>query len=439
MVQMSHLCRPLDQWSSYSFFLEVHLEVHLEDHPLPYATCTRLADLLLPLFLQLAPVPHSARRDIFLKLRVAQDLGCKEGPPVTSASNTAAGFLYKVTYRDSNIPYFSYIFIGNMGHDTANTITNVNQSDGATTAGTSKEHVHSNKVTAEDILSSGNSIIFLETSERIQLPSLVLCAIESAARVYSNRSVVVFMKGLNHTNSEDQKKGDLGHYPTLSSLDNIHIFPLIMEDIFNNTPLFNWYKKINTTLEKYWIHVSSDGCRLALIWKYGGTYMDTDIISMRPIPHRDFLAGESNQYSSNGIFGFSSQHNFTWKCMENFVQNYNGQSWGNQGPYLFTRVLKTLCILPKFNDTEDVMCDNIPFLNPQRFYPIKYPLWKQYYEVWTKLPTFNESYALHLWNYMNKNRETMLPGSNTLVEHLYQQHCPSTYAALQRNESIYIY
>ncbi|XP_018429913.1 PREDICTED: alpha-1,4-N-acetylglucosaminyltransferase-like, partial [Nanorana parkeri] len=156
---------------------------------------------------------------------------------------TAAGFLYKVTYKGSNVPYFSYIFIQSIEHETANKTVSVNQIDGGTTVGTFEEEVHANKVTSEDILSTGNSIIFLETSERLQLPSLVLCAIESAARVYPNRSVVLFMKGLNHTDSEDQEEKALGHYPTLVSLDNVHIFPLIMETFFNNTPLFNWYKK----------------------------------------------------------------------------------------------------------------------------------------------------------------------------------------------------
>ncbi|XP_072266469.1 alpha-1,4-N-acetylglucosaminyltransferase-like [Pyxicephalus adspersus] len=338
---------------------------------------------------------------------------------------TAAGFLYKVMYNGYNVSYFSYIFIQGLS---------VNPSDGTI----AKDQANSNKVTAEDILSGGNSIIFLETGDRIQLPSLVLCAIESAARVYPNRSVVFLIKSLNHTNSEDQEKRFIDHYPTLSSLNNVYIFPLVMEDILNKTPLFDWYKKINTTLESHWIHVSSDGCRLALIWKYGGIYMDTDIISMRPIPHLNFLAGESNLYSSNGVFGFASQHTFTWTGMENFVKNYNGNAWGNQGPHLFTRVLKMICTLPNFNNTEDIMCGNITFLNPQRFYPIPYPAWRRYYEVWTKLPTFNQSYALHLWNYMNRDRKTMEPGSNTLVEHLYQQYCPSTYVALQKNGSIYI-
>ncbi|XP_072266470.1 alpha-1,4-N-acetylglucosaminyltransferase-like [Pyxicephalus adspersus] len=331
---------------------------------------------------------------------------------------TAAGFLYRSMLKGNNVSYLSYIFIERR-NDTADTIV-------------------PKKVTAEDILSGGNSIIFVETGERIRFPSLVLCAIESAARVYPNRSVVFLIKNLNHTYSEEQEKRFIDHYPTISSLNNVYIFPLVMEDVFSKTPLSNWYQKIDIALQSYWIHVSSDGCRLALIWKYGGIYMDTDIISMRPIPNLNFLAAQSSQYSSNGVFGFSPQHHFTWTGMENFVQNYNSKIWGNQGPTLITRVLKTICNLPNFNNMEDIICGNISFLNPQRFYPIPYPAWERYYEVWTKLPTFNESYALHLWNYMNNKQKTMEPGSNTLVEHLYQQYCPSTYAAVQGNKSINI-
>ncbi|XP_063775595.1 alpha-1,4-N-acetylglucosaminyltransferase-like [Pseudophryne corroboree] len=269
-------------------------------------------------------------------------------------------------------------------------------------------------------------------------PSLVLCAIESAARVYPDRPVIFFMKGVTEMKSVDDVKRVQGHFPTFASLDNVHIFPLIMEDIFNSTPLLPWYKKINPEHEQHWVHVSSDGCRLALIWKHGGIYMDTDIISIRAIPDKNFLAAQSSHYSSNGVFGFSSRHYFTWKSMEDFVQNYNGGLWGHQGPQLFTRVLQKFCSLPEFKGVDDIMCGNISFLNPQHFYPIPYPAWRQYYEVWDKLPTFNDSYALHLWNYMNNEHRTMVPGSNTLVENLYKRHCPSTYIALKKNESIYL-
>ncbi|KAM4043188.1 alpha-1,4-N-acetylglucosaminyltransferase-like [Anomaloglossus baeobatrachus] len=282
-------------------------------------------------------------------------------------------------------------------------------------------------VSPSEVLKGGDGIIFLETTDRIQPPALVLCAIESAARVYKNRPVVFFMKGLSNTNKEEMVKR---HFSALSSLRNIHFFPLKFEEVFADTPLHSWYQKINQQQQSFWTHVSSDAYRLALIWRHGGIYMDTDFISLKAIPKKDFLAAESSQYSSNGIFGFSSRHDFTQKCMEDFVQNYDSRIWGQQGPRLFTRILKKFCDLPDFVGSEDAMCGNNTLFNPQRFYPIICPEWKKYYQIWEKLPSFNNSYALHLWNFMNKEKLTMVPGSNTLAEFLYKEHCPSTYSAI---------
>ncbi|XP_018428446.1 PREDICTED: alpha-1,4-N-acetylglucosaminyltransferase-like [Nanorana parkeri] len=284
-----------------------------------------------------------------------------------------------------------------------------------------------------DILRVGNCIIFVETTDRMQPPSLVLCAIESAARVYKDRPVVYFMKGLTEANSDAVKNK---YFPNFIPFNNVYFFPLRMEEVFAETALLSWYKKVDPSREVYWTHVSADGCRLALIWRYGGIYMDSDIISMRQIPNHNFLAAESNRVSSNGVIGFSSHHDFTWKSMEDFVRNYQGAVWGFQGPSLFTRILKTFCSIPAFTAVKDVRCGNITFLHPQRFYPIPYPAWRRYYEVWAKEPTFDNSYALHLWNYMNRNeRRDMVPGSNSLVEHIYQKYCPSTYSDLAENKT----
>ncbi|KAG8580348.1 hypothetical protein GDO81_007261, partial [Engystomops pustulosus] len=277
--------------------------------------------------------------------------------------------------------------------------------------------------TPSEVLREGNGIIFLESTDRMKLPLLVLCAVESAARVYKDRPVAFFMKGLNDTNTEELKR----LFPTLSSLSNVYFFSLKFEELFTDTPLQSWYSKINPQQQSYWTHVSADGCRLVLIWKYGGIYLDTDVISIRTIPKQNFIAEENSQSSSNGVFGFSPHHLFTQKCMDGFVQNYNSQIWGQQGPILFTRVIKTFCDLPRFNDKEDAMCGTIDILNPQRFYPIPYPAWRRYYEVWNKLPTFENSYGLHLWNYMNNGKISVVRGSNVLAEHLYKTYCPSTY------------
>ncbi|XP_068135231.1 alpha-1,4-N-acetylglucosaminyltransferase-like isoform X2 [Hyperolius riggenbachi] len=282
----------------------------------------------------------------------------------------------------------------------------------------------SNHLTPSEVLRGGNGVIFLETTDRMEPPSLVLCVIESAARVYKDRPVVYFMKGLKEINSEEAKNKYL---PVFSSIKNIYIFPLKMEEVFAETPLLPWYNKVDPKREVYWTHVSADGCRLALIWKHGGIYLDTDIISLQQIPHQDFLAREGSGSFGNSAFGFSPHYDFAWKCMEDFVRNYRGEIWGYQGPTLLTRIAMQMCTFPK-DSTNDFICGNITGLKSDRLYPLLYPSWQRYYEVWDKEPTFNESYGVHLWSYMNRNEhKSMVPRSNTLVEHLYQNNCPSTY------------
>ncbi|XP_073485106.1 alpha-1,4-N-acetylglucosaminyltransferase-like [Aquarana catesbeiana] len=295
-----------------------------------------------------------------------------------------------------------------------------------------------NSFSASTILRKGNGILFMETTNRMNPPSLVLCAIESAARVYPDRPVAFFMKGLENITTEEDEKRAKQQFPTLSSYSNIYLFPLRMDELFNNTPLKSWFDKVNPKKEVYWSHVSSDACRFALIWKYGGIYTDTDVISLRPIPQDHFLAAQDVTTTSSGVLGLSSHYQLAWQFMENFVENYRGEIWGHQGPGVVTRVVKKLCGMPVFNSTDDVMCTNISYFHPQRFYPISYPSWRRYFVVWENVPTFNDSYGLHLWNFMNNEGKSMVPGSNTLVELLYRKQCPTTYGYILRNESTHL-
>ncbi|XP_050821693.1 alpha-1,4-N-acetylglucosaminyltransferase-like [Gopherus flavomarginatus] len=284
-------------------------------------------------------------------------------------------------------------------------------------------------LTQEDVMSQSRSIIFVEITDRLEPPPLVSCSVESAARIYHDRPVVFFMKGLNNSTRRDSNS-TYAAFSLLSAMKNVFIFPLQMETLFQETPLLPWYHKVNAAQEKYWVHVSSDASRLALIWKYGGIYMDTDVISIRPITLANFLTAAASKASGSGIFGFPRHHWFLWDCMKDFVRNYNGRIWGNQGPILITRRLRALCNLTDFHNVEDQSCQNISFLHPQRFYPIPYPAWRQYYKVWKRRPDFNNSFALHLWNFMNKEHKTVVAGSNTLAENLYKTYCPTTYKNL---------
>ncbi|XP_048190403.1 alpha-1,4-N-acetylglucosaminyltransferase [Perognathus longimembris pacificus] len=285
----------------------------------------------------------------------------------------------------------------------------------------------------ESVLSRGRSIVFIETSERLEPPPLVSCALESAAKVYPGQPVAFFMKGL----SNGTRLTPNSSYPALSllsAMDNVFFFPLDMERLFEGTPLLAWYTRIDSEREQYWLHVSADAARLAVVWKYGGVYMDTDLISLRPVPDENFVAAQGSGSCSNGVFGFEPRHPFLWACMENFVEHYNSRVWGNQGPLLMTRMLRVRCRLGAFprRGRGDLRCGDLSVLHPDRFYPIPFRQWGRYYQVWDPPdPAFRASYALHLWNFMNRReRKTVRPGSGTLAERLYRRHCPGTYGRL---------
>ncbi|XP_069830047.1 alpha-1,4-N-acetylglucosaminyltransferase-like [Dendropsophus ebraccatus] len=287
------------------------------------------------------------------------------------------------------------------------------------------------------LLRQGKNILFVETAGKMKQPSLTMCSIESAARAYPERSVVYFMQGLDDVITVGDVNKAQQHFPTLLPYKNIYFFPLRMDNLLAYTPLMAWYNKVNPNKERYWIHVKSDACRYALIWKYGGIYMDTDVISIRPIPEVNFLAAEDETYTGSSVFGLSPNHKLTWEFMENFVQNYQGERWGQQGPQLLTRIVRKYCGLPQFKSVDHMMCAKISYFHTERCFPIPCASWGKFYEEWNKSLNFDNTYTFHLWNYANTKKKIMVPRTNTLLEHLYQQYCPSTYEAVLNNKPVY--
>ncbi|KAJ1088999.1 hypothetical protein NDU88_002153, partial [Pleurodeles waltl] len=83
-------------------------------------------------------------------------------------------------------------------------------------------------------------IFFIETTDRMFPPALVVCSIESAARAYPDRPVYFLMKGLTK-NIPINLNSNYTALFLLASLKNVHIFPLSFEHLFKSTPLYSWY------------------------------------------------------------------------------------------------------------------------------------------------------------------------------------------------------
>lgn len=273
------------------------------------------------------------------------------------------------------------------------------------------------------------NIFFLETSDRTNPNFLFMCSVESAARAHPESRVAVLMKGLRGRNASLPRHLGLS---LLGCFPNVRVQPLDLHELFRATPLAAWHAATQGRWQPYPLPVLSDAARLALMWKFGGIYLDTDFIVLRNLRNLTNALGAQDRYVLNGAFlAFERHHEFVALCMRDFVAHYNGWVWGHQGPQLLTRVFKKWCSIRSLGESH--ACRGVRALPREAFYPIPWQDWKKYFEDIgpEELPRLlNATYAVHVWN--KKSQGTRLEAtSRALLAQLHARYCPSTHEAMK--------
>ncbi|XP_072256217.1 lactosylceramide 4-alpha-galactosyltransferase [Pyxicephalus adspersus] len=264
-------------------------------------------------------------------------------------------------------------------------------------------------------------IYFVETSDRTSLTFQAMCAVESTARAHPDVKIKILMKGLTGQGKQEKHFG----ISFLSCFPNVEFLPLDFGKLFNNTPLNYWFSKAASQRELLDYPTLSDACRLAILWKTGGIYLDTDFIILKNLEKLTNAIGMQSLYTLNGAFlTFQPQHKFIELCMKDFVAKYSYWFYGHQGPQLLTRVFKKWCSIRRLRDKKS--CRGVNVLPKEAFYPVDWQDWKKYFEVID--PTemgmfFKDSYGVHLWN---KKSQGQSPVTGSLLEQLQVKHCPTT-------------
>uniref|UniRef100_A0A8C6RC87 Lactosylceramide 4-alpha-galactosyltransferase n=2 Tax=Nannospalax galili TaxID=1026970 RepID=A0A8C6RC87_NANGA len=277
--------------------------------------------------------------------------------------------------------------------------------------------------------SAPGNIFFLETSDRISPNFLFMCSVESAARAHPESQVVVLMKGLPRDSAALPR--NLG-ISLLRCFPNVQIRPLDLQGLFQDTPLAPWYLDLQRSWEPYLLPVLSDASRIALLWKFGGIYLDTDFIVLKNLRNLTNVLGIQSRYVLNGAFlSFERQHEFLELCIRDFVAHYNGWIWGHQGPQLLTRVFKKWCSIRSLEESHS--CRGVTALPPEAFYPIPWQNWKKYFEDISPeelARLLNATYAVHVWN--KKSQGTHFEAtSRALLAQLHARYCPKTHEVMK--------
>ncbi|KAK9830748.1 hypothetical protein WJX74_005137 [Apatococcus lobatus] len=246
-----------------------------------------------------------------------------------------------------------------------------------------------------------------------------LCAIESASRLLHQGDVKVFAKDI---------EGFHKHWPI--QLARVNVNSIDLAEIFMNTPLWEWYANNRHTESSMVSQNLSNALRLAVIWKYGGMYIDLDIIATSPLfftAHGNLArqhAPDNPKFDyNNAVLNFPRSHPFVWRLMEEFVNGFDGFTWGENGPALITRVYNG-CMADR-----DPVCADLEVSAAWRHSPIPYsdiPLVLQQNwmgtELWEKVQQV--SWATHWYHNQFKMTNTTCVLRGSVFEKIMTDTCP---------------
>lgn len=181
--------------------------------------------------------------------------------------------------------------------------------------------------------------------------------------------------------------------------------------LFKDTPAESWFNELKKgNVDPGEIPLAqnlSNLLRLAVLYKYGGVYLDTDVIVLKKFSAlRNTIgaqaADENGNWNrlNNAVLVFDKEHPLIYKFIQEFALTFDGNKWGHNGPYLVSRVVSRIEKMPNYNFT---------VLLPIAFYPVDWIRISGFFRrpenpaaskwVAAKLRQLSgETFAIHLWN-----------------------------------------
>ncbi|KAL6197458.1 hypothetical protein ACLB2K_033066 [Fragaria x ananassa] len=252
-----------------------------------------------------------------------------------------------------------------------------------------------------------------------------LLAVESVFKSHPNACLVIVSKSLDSNKGLEILKPflDLGYRVMAIAPD--------FDYLFHNTPAEAWFIGLRKgDVRPGGVSIGqnlSNVLRLALLYKFGGIYLDTDVIVLRSLSKMknvigaqtvDFQTGNWSRLN-NAVLVFDKNHPLLFNFIQEFALTFDGNKWGHNGPYLVSRVVSRISRTPNpgFNFT---------VVTPSAFYPVH---WSQIQSIFrgpkddvpskwllTKLQHIrSHSFALHLWNSQSRRLKVQ---KGSIIDHI---------------------
>lgn len=271
------------------------------------------------------------------------------------------------------------------------------------------------------------TFFFVETSNTSHFTAREACAVESVARLHPSNPVRLLY--IADTFNLSNPLVNL-----LLKYKNVRFSHVDLDTMMKGSPLEPWIEKRPWEKSPFNVSHLSDVMRTLLMWKYGGVYLDLDVVALRPLDDLTNAIGQqSTDYVAAGVLMFEKNHPAVNASIYELLSTYSSYRWGYNGPELYLRVLRQLCKVKNFSDLpgEVKNCSGVLILPPSAFYPIFYPAWRKYFSPKLAADTImqwiqGQSYLIHIWNKLAEN-EPLVIGSGQPYDLAAKYCCPSVY------------
>ncbi|OMO70407.1 hypothetical protein CCACVL1_18940 [Corchorus capsularis] len=247
--------------------------------------------------------------------------------------------------------------------------------------------------------------------------------LESLLAQHRDACVVVFSETLDLDFFKDSFVKD--GYKVAVAMPNL-------DELLNGTPThifasvwFEWRKT------KFYATHYSELVRLAALYKYGGIYLDSDIIVLKPLLGFNNSVGLEDQLARSSLNGavmaFRKQSPFIKECLKEFYMTYDDTQLRSNGADLLTRVAK------RFSNKNDILI-NQPELKVQPSF-VFFPIGSQHITRYFVAPIresekaeqdalfkkiLAESMTFHFWNSLTSS---LIPEPESLVARVIDYSC----------------
>lgn len=226
----------------------------------------------------------------------------------------------------------------------------------------------------------------------------------------------------------------------LQSYDNVFIRNIDVHSYAVNSPIEQLVSSGRFYHTKFFNYHLSDLLRFLTLWKYGGLFLDLDVIVLKNFESlgQNYAGAEGNDSLSSSGVNFAPSgigHQVVDKCLRELAVNFDGEKWNRNGPALLTRVLNEWCgqernISIAVEDLEE--CSPMKILPIKTFLPINWNEHTIYFnpkKLDKVLKAANQSYSIHIYNHLNAKRK-IVKGSNVPYDYLAKMYCPRVYAMM---------